>query len=39
MNTLLETKEVSKYFGDFQALNAVSIQVPKHSIFGLLGPN
>ena len=39
MSTLLETKEVSKYFGDFQALDAVSIQVPKHSIFGLLGPN
>ena len=39
MNTLLETKEVSKYFGDFQALDAVSLQVPKHSIFGLLGPN
>ena len=27
MNNLLETKEVSKYFGDFQALDAVSIQV------------
>ena len=39
MNNLLETKEVSKYFGEFQALDAVSIQVPKHSIFGLLGPN
>ena len=39
MNTLLETKAVSKSFGDFQALDAVSIQVPKHSIFGLLGPN
>ncbi|CAI8228985.1 MAG: ABC transporter ATP-binding protein NatA [Formosa sp. Hel1_33_131] len=39
MNNLLETQEVSKYFGDFQALDAVSIQVPKHSIFGLLGPN
>ena len=39
MKTLLETKEVSKYFGEFQALDAVSIQVPKHSIFGLLGPN
>ena len=39
MNTLLETKDVSKHFGDFQALDAVSIQVPKHSIFGLLGPN
>ena len=39
MNTLLETKEVSKYFGEFKALDNVSIQVPKHSIFGLLGPN
>ena len=36
MSTLLETKEVSKYFGEFQALDAVSIQVPKHSIFECL---
>ena len=39
MSILLETKEVSKHFGEYQALNAVSIQVPKNNIFGLLGPN
>ncbi|MDO5977578.1 ABC transporter ATP-binding protein [Flavivirga spongiicola] len=39
MNNLLEVKEVSKNFGDFRALNKVSITVPKGSIFGLLGPN
>ncbi len=39
MNNLLEVKEVSKNFGDFKALNEVSITVPKGSIFGLLGPN
>ena len=39
MSNLLEVKEVSKSFGDFKALNKVSITVPKGSIFGLLGPN
>ena len=39
MNNLLEAHSVSKNFGDFTALNNVSIAVPKGSIFGLLGPN
>tara|TARA_R110000868_G_scaffold330120_4_gene591045 strand:+ start:1452 stop:2378 length:927 start_codon:yes stop_codon:yes gene_type:complete len=39
MSNLLEVNEVSKNFGDFKALNKVSISVPKGSIFGLLGPN
>jgi len=39
MKYLLETKEITKKFGEFTALNKVSIQVPKNSIYGLLGPN
>ena len=39
MSNLLETHQVSKKFGDFTALNQVSIAVPKGEIFGLLGPN
>jgi len=39
MKNALETNLVSKYFGNFKALNNVSIKVPKGSIFGLLGPN
>jgi ABC-2 type transport system ATP-binding protein len=39
MNNLLVAESVSKNFGDFRALNAVSVSVPKGSIFGLLGPN
>ncbi|MDG1728374.1 MAG: ABC transporter ATP-binding protein [Algibacter sp.] len=39
MNNLLEVNNVSKYFGDFKALNDVSISIPRGSIFGLLGPN
>ena len=38
-NNLLVAENVSKNFGDFKALNDVSISVPKSSIFGLLGPN
>lgn len=39
MNNLLVANAISKSFGDFKALNEVSIAVPKGSIFGLLGPN
>ncbi|WP_299128989.1 ATP-binding cassette domain-containing protein [uncultured Winogradskyella sp.] len=39
MNNLLVADSVSKNFGNFKALNEVSIAVPKGSIFGLLGPN
>jgi len=39
MNNLLEVNKVSKNFGNFKALNEVSITVQKGSIFGLLGPN
>ena len=39
MSNLLETINVSKKFGNFTALNNISIAVPEGSIFGLLGPN
>lgn len=39
MSYLLEVQNLSKHFGDFRALNDVSIGIPKGSIFGLLGPN
>ena len=39
MKNLLTASNVSKSFGDFQALNNVTIEVPRGSVFGLLGPN
>ena len=39
MNNLLSIDSVSKYYGDFTALNRVSINIKEGSIFGLLGPN
>lgn len=39
MSNLLEVNGVSKNYGDFTALNNVSLTVPKGSIYGLLGPN
>ena len=39
MNNILEVKNVVKQYGDYTALNNVSLTVPKGSIYGLLGPN
>ncbi|WP_271392703.1 ABC transporter ATP-binding protein [Aequorivita sinensis] len=39
MEKLLVVNNVSKNYGDYTALNDVSIEVEKGSIFGLLGPN
>lgn len=35
----LETQDIVKQYGNYTALNGVSMQVPKGCIYGLLGPN
>ena len=37
--SLFEARNITKQFGDFKALDNVSISVPEKSIYGLLGPN
>ena len=39
MNNILSIDSVSKHYGNFTALNNVSINIREGSIFGLLGPN
>ncbi|MFY7664719.1 MULTISPECIES: ABC transporter ATP-binding protein [Flavobacterium] len=39
MEHILEVSDVVKKYGDYTALNHVSLSVPKGSIYGLLGPN
>ncbi|MFV8370322.1 ABC transporter ATP-binding protein [Flavobacterium sp. LB2R40] len=39
MSNILEVNKVVKQYGDYVALNGVSLAVPKGSIYGLLGPN
>ncbi len=36
---IIETKNVSKFFNDFKAVDDVSFSVYKGEVFGLLGPN
>ena len=36
---MLEMKNVTKCFGDFKALDSLSLHVPKGSVYGLVGPN
>ena len=39
MEHLIEIQNVTKTYGNYTALNNVSITIPKGRIFGLLGPN
>ena len=39
MEPILEVKNVVKQYGNYTALNNVSLSVPRGSIYGLLGPN
>lgn len=36
---IIETKSLSKAFGDIHAVKDLELKVPKHAIFGFLGPN
>ena len=35
---IVEVQQVTKRYGDFTALDAVSLSVPQGCVFGLLGP-
>ncbi len=39
MSNALEAIQIKKAYGDYTALNNVSISVPQGSVYGLLGPN
>ena len=39
MSNILEVHKVVKQYGNFTALNEVSLTIPNGSIYGLLGPN
>jgi len=39
MEKIIEIQKISRTFGEFKALNDVSLDIEKGTIFGLLGPN
>jgi ABC-2 type transport system ATP-binding protein len=39
LNPIVETQGLVKRYGDYVALDNISLAIPKGSIFGLLGPN
>lgn len=39
MSSVLTINNVTKFYGPIRALNNVSFEVPKGSVFGILGPN
>ena len=36
---MLEIRNLTKTFGDFKALDDLSMTVPKGTVYGLVGPN
>ena len=38
-NLAIQACNISKYFGNFRALNNLSISVPQGEIFGFIGKN
>ncbi len=39
MENTIEIRSVTKKFGDFTAVNDLTLNVPKGSIYGFIGPN
>ncbi len=39
MEYAIETRELTRYFGDFCAVNQINVQVEKGTVYGFLGPN
>lgn len=39
VNLMIEMKEITRYYGNFRALNQINLKVEKGEILGLLGPN
>ena len=39
MNDIIETKNLTKSYGNFTAVDHVNLDVPRNCVFGILGPN
>lgn len=39
LENVIEISQLKKHFGDYQALNSISLNVRKGQILALLGPN
>jgi len=39
MSYIIETKNITKEFSDFRAVNSINLKVPRNTVYGILGPN
>lgn len=39
MSYIIETKNITKDFNDFRAVDSINLKVPRNTVYGVLGPN
>ena len=39
MDYIIETRDITKKYDDFTAVDSVNLKIPRDSVFGVLGPN
>jgi len=39
MSYIIKTKNITKDFDDFRAVNSINLKVPRNTVYGILGPN
>lgn len=39
MDYVIETKDITKKYDDFTAVNGINLKIPRDSVYGVLGPN
>ncbi|MDD4810172.1 MAG: ATP-binding cassette domain-containing protein, partial [Methanobacterium formicicum] len=38
-DTIIEARDITRNFGDFQAVDKLNLKIKKDEVFGFLGPN
>jgi ABC-2 type transport system ATP-binding protein len=39
MGNVIETKNITKRYDDFLAVDSINLEIPRNTVYGVLGPN